>query len=220
MTCDDILVQLLDADPDELRGDGRSDVAAHVRSCARCRSVATTLLGDTALLGAAVAHSSGAVPDRRRAPHRARRVVPWLAPVGLAAAGIAAIAIGRGELASPVGHLPTHEPLAAVAPVSAETAAVPGLPPPAAVVMTPILARSVEVAAFPMPEAVQPDQVGAPIPDPATAPDLVVIAHRELAGAADSAAAPVIVTPHRGTDARVTHSRNAKITIVWITDAQ
>jgi hypothetical protein len=82
-----------------------------------------------------------------------------------------------------------------------------------------VLANAIAEAPSPAPDAIAPFQVGAPIPDPANAPDLIVIAQRARVSDADSTDTPVIVSPPRGSDVRVTHARRSKITFVWITDA-
>jgi hypothetical protein len=50
-----MLDQILEADLDVLDAAGDSDLARHVRDCARCRAVARQIIGDTRSLGAAVA---------------------------------------------------------------------------------------------------------------------------------------------------------------------
>ena len=55
MSCSAILDQLLDADLDVLDGSADSDVARHLRGCARCQEVARQILSDTRSLAVAVA---------------------------------------------------------------------------------------------------------------------------------------------------------------------
>jgi hypothetical protein len=50
-----MLDQLLEADLDVLEGTGDSDVAHHVRDCARCQAIARQIVGDTRSLAVAVA---------------------------------------------------------------------------------------------------------------------------------------------------------------------
>jgi hypothetical protein len=72
-----MLDQILEADLDVLDGVGDSDVAHHVRECARCHAIARQILGDTRSHGVAVTDAratmkvvpTGAVP----AVHRPRR---------------------------------------------------------------------------------------------------------------------------------------------------
>ena len=55
MNCSAILDQILDADLDVLDGSADSDVARHLRACARCQKVARQILSDTRSLAVAVA---------------------------------------------------------------------------------------------------------------------------------------------------------------------
>ena len=48
--CLDIRVLLLEAEPEQLAGEGRSPVAQHVRSCEVCGALAGTILEETAAL--------------------------------------------------------------------------------------------------------------------------------------------------------------------------
>src|SRR5687767_15981082 len=50
--CGQLRELLLTADPAELRGQGDSAIARHVRSCQRCAEAAQRILGATALLAA------------------------------------------------------------------------------------------------------------------------------------------------------------------------
>ncbi len=50
MTCSDALQAILEADPAELEGPGSGSLAAHLRGCRRCRSMARAILADEALL--------------------------------------------------------------------------------------------------------------------------------------------------------------------------
>ena len=66
MKCETMLARLLDADRDELEGRGASEVAVHVRECARCGAVAARLLADTSVLAAHVATAARAGRSPRR----------------------------------------------------------------------------------------------------------------------------------------------------------
>jgi hypothetical protein len=55
MSCAAMLDQILEADLELLTGAGDSDVARHVRECARCGAIALQIVGDTRLLGVAAA---------------------------------------------------------------------------------------------------------------------------------------------------------------------
>jgi len=98
MNCDDAYLMLLEAEPEELRGEADSFLSRHVRSCPRCRTVAEHLSREQERLRAAL----GAVRSRvsieeagkraaREARLRRRREIWYgIAPVA-AAAGLAGI---------------------------------------------------------------------------------------------------------------------------------
>lgn len=90
MTCAVMLDRMLDADLGELRGQGESAVAVHLRECTRCRAVANRLVRDTSRLAHFIRTTPATVTVRRRRsiamPARA------VAMVGLAAA-VAAILV-------------------------------------------------------------------------------------------------------------------------------
>jgi hypothetical protein len=93
VNCGDALAPLLEAELAELRGEGTSQLAAHVRACPRCRGRAERILAGQAGLDRALARRSGygaTVPRRRPA----WRALGPLAPLALAA-GIAAVALLR-----------------------------------------------------------------------------------------------------------------------------
>ena len=50
--CEEFLPLILEGEPHELRGEGDSRLAAHVRTCPRCAHVATQVLGETDRLDA------------------------------------------------------------------------------------------------------------------------------------------------------------------------
>ncbi|NIR45805.1 MAG: hypothetical protein GWN32_20930 [Gemmatimonadetes bacterium] len=96
MTCDTALERLLEADPAELAGQGDSELAAHVRDCARCGAVAAKLLDSQERLAAAlndmgprlgVDEALEAARARRHGrPGRWRPAWRWAAPLAAAAA--------------------------------------------------------------------------------------------------------------------------------------
>ena len=61
-SCRDIRVLLLEAELDELAGDGSSPVAEHVRSCAGCRDLAHRIVEETEGLGSYLSRGAAA-PD-------------------------------------------------------------------------------------------------------------------------------------------------------------
>ena len=64
MTCTEIRRALLTAELDELRGEGMSAVAQHVRTCADCKAAAQQILSVTAALAERVERAT--VPARKR----------------------------------------------------------------------------------------------------------------------------------------------------------
>jgi predicted anti-sigma-YlaC factor YlaD len=96
---------LLVAELDELRGRGDTDVARHVRECARCRDAAGTILARTAALGATldrgVAARVAADPARVASdPAWRRRTIARRVLYALPVAAAAAVALffAGGEL--------------------------------------------------------------------------------------------------------------------------
>jgi hypothetical protein len=90
MTCAVMLDRMLEADVGELRGQGESAVAAHLRECTRCRTVANRLVRDTSGLADFIRTTSAPVTVRRR--HSIAMPARVVAMVGLAAA-VAAILV-------------------------------------------------------------------------------------------------------------------------------
>ena len=81
---------LLTADPDELRGTGDSDLARHIRECARCASDAQRILGTTAILAARFDRSARISKTRAAAKSDALPVW-WALPI---AAVLGSVLIG------------------------------------------------------------------------------------------------------------------------------
>ena len=100
----------MEADPAELRAEGTGELAAHLRSCPRCRAVAAAFLREAEALEAVLAASSerlaensmyatkpigpGASRRRVRGPRRIRW--RWAAPLAAAAALAAALLLRSG----------------------------------------------------------------------------------------------------------------------------
>lgn len=118
--CAPITDLLLEADPAELRGVGETEVARHVRTCARCAEAAETILGATARLDEALATTRAAVDvdallrraesERQQAGPvekrtRVLRLPGWRRWGALAAAAsVAALLLARsGEPPAPAG---------------------------------------------------------------------------------------------------------------------
>ena len=92
MDCAAARDEMLVADLEELRGEGHSALAVHLRSCTECRARATTLLGGHAALerGLAALQPADSTIPRLRIRHW-----HWL-PVPLAAAaGLALLLVGQ-----------------------------------------------------------------------------------------------------------------------------
>jgi len=122
--CDGALERLLEADPEELAGQGDSEVAVHVRECVRCQAVGAKLLVGqgrlTDALGRMVPRTDvdralSAARARRLKAHRWQQFWQW-GPVA-AAAAIAGVMIlqalgGAPMLEGEIGAVPVAiEPL-------------------------------------------------------------------------------------------------------------
>ncbi|NIN72088.1 MAG: hypothetical protein GTO46_09260 [Gemmatimonadetes bacterium] len=108
--CKTALERLLEADPAELRGEGYSELADHLRECERCIAVAGRLLAGQQELAAELGELGpragvGAALSKARARSRqvARRRNAWRVAAPLAAAAaVAAVLL----VASPNGQMP------------------------------------------------------------------------------------------------------------------
>jgi hypothetical protein len=95
MTCEQATVALLEAELDELRGNGESGLAGHLRTCARCRLRAEAILTGYASLDAALMEMNAARTGTRVSRRgRQRRTWRWL-PLPLAAAAALALLMLR-----------------------------------------------------------------------------------------------------------------------------
>jgi hypothetical protein len=142
LDCRTALDRLLEAASGELRGEGGSELAGHVRACPRCRAVADRLLQGQAGLARALAEirpgrsvdsALEELPDERAiaADVRARgaRRWAWLAPLAAAAAltGVLLLRDGGTERPSAVVEAPPVEappprlPAIGPAPVTGQT---------------------------------------------------------------------------------------------------
>lgn len=134
MSCADVQVLLLEADLEELRGEGDGALAEHLRACAACRASARHILdaeraldvaleAEAAQRGPTSAIAPAVPPGARRSPGASarpkwRRVAPW----GLVAAA-AALAVLVGPRFRGAG--PPREVLREVAPAAADVDATP-----------------------------------------------------------------------------------------------
>jgi anti-sigma-K factor RskA len=102
INCDNAFERLLEADPAELAGETDSELAVHVRECARCQAVATELLAGQVQLASAlgelcpamnVSEALSVAYARRRKALRWERTWRW-GPVAAAAVLAAAMVLG------------------------------------------------------------------------------------------------------------------------------
>jgi hypothetical protein len=85
-TCEEIRDDLLVADLAELRGEGDSDVARHVSSCAQCQQLAARILEQHSIMATSLGQlrpSSQPVAAARK--HSRVRAAWWSAPLAAAA---------------------------------------------------------------------------------------------------------------------------------------
>jgi hypothetical protein len=90
MDCAAARERLLEAEPAELRGEGDSPLAAHLRGCADCRATAAAILAGQAELAAALRELSHRTAGSRVIPLQPRRA--WSGRIAPAAASFAALA--------------------------------------------------------------------------------------------------------------------------------
>jgi anti-sigma factor RsiW len=120
MMCAEARTRLLEADSVELRGEGDSELALHLRSCPACTRVAAALLEEQGNVARALAARRPGVPVEIALDHaqaevatRRRRRAVWRAGIpALAAAGLAGVILvhdENGRSASPVSTLPVVE---------------------------------------------------------------------------------------------------------------
>ena len=95
MTCQAAREAMLDAELDELRGNGGSELAEHLRGCAPCRGRADAILAGYASLDAGLRALQPAPGGARVTPiGQRRRRYAWL-PLPLAAAALLALLLAR-----------------------------------------------------------------------------------------------------------------------------
>lgn len=154
MNCERALDRMLEAEPAELRGEGGTELARHIRGCPRCQRTAGVLVAELSALDAALdayaeegdpevaadaalaAIRAGSVPGRAR-PHRGGRMRATRglaarlgAGLGLAAAAALAALLLRGPSGptppppSAAGSPDPREPAVAVTPPPGRGAAV------------------------------------------------------------------------------------------------
>ena len=168
MNCESMLMQLLEADPDELRRLVDTPLAQHLSRCPRCAAVADRLVVDTAQLAFVVRAEQGRAGVARR---RASRW--WLAPIAVVSA--LALLVWRGR------EQPSTDPVAVTAAVVKPSAS--------AVIATPVV-----VAEAPRPAAVEAPRA-APRVAPRVAPAGRRLRVRPEPQLVAYRVEPVVVTP-------------------------
>jgi anti-sigma factor RsiW len=107
MDCAAARALLLEADPAELRGEGDSPLAVHLRACAACRADAGAILAGEAELDAALRALATPSADPKVIPLRPRsremRIVPAAGTLAALAATVAAVMLARPHAAPPRG---------------------------------------------------------------------------------------------------------------------
>ena len=106
MDCAAARALLLEADPAELRGEGDSPLAAHLRACAFCREDADAILAGEAELDAALRALATPSADPKvipLQPRRGMRIGPALGSLAALAAAVAAVMLARPHAAPPRG---------------------------------------------------------------------------------------------------------------------
>lgn len=212
MSCESMLLQLLEAEPDELRRVVDTPLSRHLAGCARCAAVADRLLADTAQLAFAVRADARVVA-------RPVRPLPWLWLVpGVAAAAVALLVWRGGE--SPV-----------VAPVPVSSAVTPPPPhaiaPPAVVVAeaprsTAATPRRVSPAQRPMRVQPVPQLVAFRVepvvvePEPAPTPVTVTPMPRVGRGRGIVSRGAVTVEPPPTKRATILRSAVPGVTVIWL----
>jgi len=218
MTCDTMLEQMLDAEPDELLGHGDSPLAVHLRDCARCRAVAGQLVAETSALATVVAATRDSAPVAASLRGRfGRRPRLRLAAAGALAAALVTAVVLWPPTASP----PDPQPAIAAAPPApapAVDAPAPPPPPPPAAAARP--RATTAIAGRPLQGPSRTYAEAAPI-----AADRFVespVAAQAMASTSDAlsrtlaAARRVVVRPPAGVRAAVLQTANPNITVVWL----
>lgn len=213
MTCESMLLQLLEAEPDELRRVVDTPLSRHLAVCPRCAAVADRLLADTAQLAFAVR------ADARVAAQPARKLSRlWLVP-GVTAVAAVAVLLWRGGESPVVAPLPvssavTPPPLPAIvsAPVTVPQATRAAAPTP---MHEPSGLRRVRVQPVPQLVAFRVEPV---IVEPKPAPTPVTVTPMPRAGRGRGIVSRGAVTVEPPPTKRATILRSAVpgVTVIWL----
>lgn len=120
MSCNDVLIRMLDADPEELSINGRSALSRHLRGCPQCHAVARRLVADTAMIArvaGAMERADFTTIVTAQRPHR--RIVAGAVAASLAAGLLTLVALQQSV------RTPSAFAAATVAPSPALLAAPP-----------------------------------------------------------------------------------------------
>lgn len=96
MNCDVAREEMLVADLHELRGEGDTELATHVRTCAECRKRAEIILGEYDTLRTSLGGLEPRTATAQVTPIRKPRRYLWI-PLPLAAAAVMALLLVRGQ---------------------------------------------------------------------------------------------------------------------------
>jgi anti-sigma factor RsiW len=130
VNCELAFERMLEADPEELAGQGDSELAAHVKQCSRCGAVAAEILAGQELLASGLRQLrvDGTVEEllpevRRVAATPRRRLLTRVALPLAAAAALALLVVGdrseilpSAESATPIAQAPRPEQSVRLAP--------------------------------------------------------------------------------------------------------
>lgn len=210
MMCAEMYEQMLEADLSELRLDGASPLAEHLRDCARCRSIATRLTRDTQLLATVVARRS----PRRTSLARRYAVLAVAASLFVVLArwpdarDVGPVSLRGAVVVADTSRLNTEPPSSThVLPVvtspgglvsARQLSARPATVRTASVVENPVRAQRISAALVEQPRSIAAIR----LPDAPRAP----------LGAA------VSVDPADGKRATIIRTTNPAITVVWLQD--
>lgn len=197
MTCNKVQEAMLDADPAELRGDGTSPIAEHVRNCLTCRRAAVAIVADTRVLARVAQHEA-----------RARSVGRRAAIAGLAAAGIVVAFAVRALGTS--GARPATPPVSASAVPRA--AIIQPVGPPASTITSAIASGMTRAAR--QHERAPEHRIQAVAIQPAA---FVAVPIQIAAPAVAEDETPIVsVSPHGGRRAAVFRVAESNVTVVWL----
>jgi hypothetical protein len=208
MTCESMLMQLLEAEPDELRRLVDTPLTRHLAGCPRCAAVADRLIVDTAQLAFAV---------RAPAVHPERRLSRWWLVPGVAAA--VAVLLWRGDNTAVVVPVPVTSLVAPPPPPAIASAPVAIPPATRAAAPTPMHEspglRRVRVQPVPKLVAFRVEPVVVE-PEPAPTPVTVTPMPRAGRGRGTVSRGAVTVEPPPTKRATILRSAVPGVTVIWL----